>query len=227
MKQDNRGLTLIELIIAVAVSSIIFGATLLFIRNSLRSYEAATKTIDLQMESHVMMEQVGAWIMEGNRIEVVDGVTVELIQSNGSITDKSVDKVLVIYQIPRTIDTARLPDGLTIDTNGNLTKDVTPGASPAPITASKRLIWSMDNKLYTRVIDSIENYDADTTTVVSDVDEWGHCICEFLETFEPSWDSDKNTVKVEVKLKAGDQEYQLKNEFKVRNEIMPTPSPTP
>lgn len=227
MKQDNRGLTLIELIIAIAVSSIIFSATLLFVVNSLRSYESATNTIDLQMESHVMMEQVGAWIMEGNRIEVVNGVTVHYSKSNGSSTSASVDKVLVIYQIPYTADVDRLPSGLTRDEKGNLTTNANPDASPAPITASKRLIWQMDNKLYTKVVDGIVNYDEDVTTNVSNVDEWGHCISEFLEAFEPTWNSDKNTVKIDVKLKAGAQEYQLVNEFKVRNEIMEAPDPTP
>lgn len=229
MKQDNRGLTLIELIIAIAVSTIILGATLLFISNALRSYNFATNTIDLQMESHVMMEQVGAWIMEGNRIEVANGVEVRFLDADADEIPPKVDNVLVIYQIPRTSDMGRLPAGLTRDENGNLKKgtDSDPSATPVPVKASKRVVWMQDNKLYTMVIDIVGDFDGDKTELIDEVDEWGHCICEYMEVFEPKWNPDKKTVNIEVLLKEGIQEYQLRNEFKVRNEILTTPSPTP
>lgn len=220
-------MTLIELVIAIAVSTIILGAAGVFIINSVRSYEFATNAIDLQMESHVMMEQVGAWIMEGNRIEVVDGVTVEMTQQGGSVKEETVDRVLVIYQIPWTADIDRLPSGLTRDENGKLTTDVTPGATPTPVTASKRLIWMQDKKLYSKIINGIVDFDSDVTNAVLDVDEWGNCVCEYMEVFEPIWNPDKATVEIDVTLKAGVQVYERKNEFNVRNEILATPSPTP
>ena len=225
MKQDNRGLTLIELIIAVAVSTIILGATFLFIRNSLHSYEVATNAVDLQMESHVMMEQVGAWIMEGNRIDVVK---VNISMPGGSEETGTPADVLVIYKIPRTADIGRLPTGVVRDANGNLTTDLDSGVdNPDLIQATKRLIWMQDNRLYTKVIDNVTNFDSDVTTAVPDVDEWGDCICEYFEVFTPTWVPDKATVKIDVMLKAGVQEYEVENEFKVRNEILATPSPTP
>lgn len=83
MRQDNRGMTLAELIIAIAISVIIIGAAAFFIRSALRGYETASDTINLQMESQVLMEQLGTWVMEGNRVKVADSTN------------------LVIYSIPR------------------------------------------------------------------------------------------------------------------------------
>lgn len=171
-----------------------------------------------------MMEQVGAWIMEGNRIDVVK---VNIPQPGGSDETGTPADVLVIYQIPQIADVGRLPAGLVRDANGNLTTDVSAGVDPALIQATKRLIWMQDNRLYTKVIDNVTNFDGDVTTTVPVIDEWGDCICEYFEVFAPSWDPDKATVKIDVMLKAGAQEYEVKNEFKVRNEILATSSPTP
>ena len=96
MKKDNRGITLVELVIAMAISVVIMGAATYFMRSAQKSYESAHETIDLQMESQVLMEQLSKWIMEGNGAKA-DG------------------NMLVIYYIPRKTDTA-LPDGVTYDT---------------------------------------------------------------------------------------------------------------
>ena len=82
MRRDDRGFTLVEMIIAMAVSVIVIGAAAIFIRSALRGYRVASDTIDLQMESQVLMEQLATWIMEGNYMAEKDGV-------------------LVIYHIPR------------------------------------------------------------------------------------------------------------------------------
>lgn len=97
MRQDNRGITLVELIIAMAISVIILGAATLFIGSAQRNLNTATSVIDLQMESQVLMEQIATWIMEGNGAKV-DG------------------DVLVIYSIPRKTNTT-LPSGVTLPTD--------------------------------------------------------------------------------------------------------------
>lgn len=60
-----------------------------------KSYQNAQESVNLQMESQVLMEQLGGWIMEGNRIEAA-----------GSI--------LTVYDIPRKITTP-LPDGVSYE----------------------------------------------------------------------------------------------------------------
>lgn len=92
MRNDHRGITFVELLIAMAVSVIIMGAATLFLSSAHKSYNNASNAIDLQSESQVLMEQIGMWVMEGNRVEV-----------NGN--------KLIIYQIPRKVTTP-LPDGV-------------------------------------------------------------------------------------------------------------------
>lgn len=196
MKHDNRGLSLVELIIAITISAVIMGIVIIFISSALRSYNTATSTIDLQMESHVMMEQLSAWIMEGNHVEtptLTDG-------------DKSV-QVLVIYRIPRVVPSNRLPYNVTQDTS-----------------SSRRVIWMEDGRLYMMlyeqdtVLDPVSDIDALGISDLEAIDE--HCVCEYMTVFTPTWDEDRTTVKISVQLMEGKQEYGLENTFKVRNEIL-------
>ena len=94
-EMDNRGMTLVELLIAMAVSAVILAAVTMFAGNAQKSYQNAQESVNLQMESQVLMEQLGGWIMEGNRIEAA-----------GSI--------LTVYDIPRKITTP-LPDGVSYE----------------------------------------------------------------------------------------------------------------
>ena len=73
MKKDNRGITLVELVVAISMAVIVMGAATLFIRSAVNGYRKASDTIDLQMESQVVMEQASTWIMEGNNVKVIEG----------------------------------------------------------------------------------------------------------------------------------------------------------
>lgn len=70
MRLDNRGITLVELIIAIAVSTIIFGAAMIFMTSAHRGFNIASTEINLQTETQVLTEQISEWVMEGNKIEV-------------------------------------------------------------------------------------------------------------------------------------------------------------
>lgn len=186
MREDHRGITLIELIIAIAVSTIIMGAATFLLATAQRNYRNASASIDLQSESQIMMEQIGHWIMEGNRVE-----------SNAAKNE------LTIYYIPKNVDAAKLPMGVTA------TSDL----------ASKRVIWiSSNKKLYMKKIENIADPDHDTTTVSAsdEVDET--CIGEYVTDFEVEAKDAKVTLS--VKLAQGIQKYEMKSEYKVRNELI-------
>lgn len=72
MPNDHRGITLVELIIAIAISTVILGAATLFLGMAHKNYNHASAQIDLQSESQILMEQIGMWVMEGNRVEELD-----------------------------------------------------------------------------------------------------------------------------------------------------------
>lgn len=87
MKLNNKGLSLVELVIAIAMSTIVVGAAVMFLYNAERSYRTAEYSVDVQMEAQILMEQMSNWVMNSNWIIAQD-------QS----TDAS---ILVLYQIPR------------------------------------------------------------------------------------------------------------------------------
>lgn len=93
MSQDNRGITMVEMLVAITMSLIILGAAALLLRTAQNDYQNTSESVNLQSESQVLMEQLGMWIMEGNRVQV-----------SGS--------ELTIYRIPRKI-TTELPSGVT------------------------------------------------------------------------------------------------------------------
>lgn len=99
MRQDHRGITFIELIIAMAVTTIIMAAATALLGSAQRNYRVASATIDLQTESQIMMEQIGHWVMEGNRVSV-----------------DATGKKLTIYQIPYNVPAERLPAGVAAST---------------------------------------------------------------------------------------------------------------
>mgnify|MGYP002578479742 CR=1 FL=1 len=61
MPNDHRGITLVELIIAIAISTVILGAATLFLGMAHKNYNHASAQIDLQSESQILMEQIGMW----------------------------------------------------------------------------------------------------------------------------------------------------------------------
>ena len=55
MRKDHSGITFVELIIAIAISTIIFGAAILFLGMAHKNYNHASAQIDLQSESQILM----------------------------------------------------------------------------------------------------------------------------------------------------------------------------
>lgn len=191
---NDRGITFVELIIAIAISTIIMGAATLFLGTAHKNYNNASAQINLQSESQILMEQLGMWVMEGNRVEVVD--------------DAYATK-LVVYQIPRNIDSADLPAGVS---------------RPAE-TTSKRIFWMPKGgkKLYVKKFTGIADPDTDSTTVTSADESQENCIGDYVTAFTPTVDKDTNgktaTVSISLEMQRLKQKYSIQNDFKVRNAL--------
>lgn len=59
-----------------------------------KNYNHASAQIDLQSESQILMEQIGMWVMEGNRVEELDpsvsgvrGIAIYTIPNTPSVTN--------------------------------------------------------------------------------------------------------------------------------------------
>lgn len=124
MNRDQRGITFIELMIAIAISSIIMIAATMFLGAAHKNYNNASAQIDLQSESQILMEQIGMWVMEGNRVEALDPST-------------SGAQGIVIYRIPRKTSVEN-PNG---------------AAAPEPASKRVIWLSASGKKLYTKMAD--------------------------------------------------------------------------
>lgn len=185
----NKGITLVELIIAVAISSIVLVATTLLVGTAQNDYQYTSQIADLQSESQVLMEQLGKWIMEGNRIEV---------KENTGSSDE-----LTIYYIPRTTDTKLQSE--EVQASEQTRKKVIWVADGKMYVKSFDNIASPDTDTltYTQADEKEENcigehvngFLADTVTDASDV------------------------VNIQIIMKHGKQKYEVENTIKIRNKI--------
>lgn len=191
VRRDQNGITFIELIIAIAISAIIMAAATMFLGAAHKNYNNASAQIDLQSESQILMEQLGMWVMEGNRVEALDA------SASGA-------KGIVIYQIPRT-PSVENPDG---------------AAAPDPVTKRVIWLSASGKKLYTKT-STVTDLTADTTVITAATDEvQQNLLGEYVTDFTGSVDEDsKASVTISLKMEYLKQSYEIKNVFKVRNII--------
>lgn len=190
VQKDNRGITLIELIIAIAISTIVVGAATFLLSTAQKNYSSASASVDLQSEAQILMEQMGTWIMEGNRVEV------------NAAGDK-----LTVYQIPRKVTTTRPTGAETLKTD----------TSKRVFWISNKLKGK--KMLYMKKFDGIADPDSDTTDVVDADAILDNCIGEYVASFSAVEDTSKAKVTITLEFRQGTQKYSITNEFKLRNAL--------
>ena len=183
MPNDHRGITLVELIIAIATAT-------LFLGMAHKNYNHASAQIDLQSESQILMEQIGMWVMEGNRVEELD---------------PSVSGVrgIAIYTIPNTPSVTN-PAG---------------AAAPEAASKRVIWISAGGKKLYTKKM-AVADPKTDTTVISAATDEVqenliGEYVTAFTSTVNAS--TEKASVAVSFDMQYLEQKYTIQNEFKLRN----------
>ena len=82
MRKDHSGITFVELIIAIAISTIIFGAAILFLGMAHKNYNHASAQIDLQSESQILMEQIGMSSIHPKTDTTVISAATDEVQEN-------------------------------------------------------------------------------------------------------------------------------------------------
>jgi prepilin-type N-terminal cleavage/methylation domain-containing protein len=81
MKKDNRGLSLIELLVAFALLSIVSLIMISFITSSSNMYQKVSTDVSLQLQSQVTMAQIKEFVVDANG-------TIQLLE-NGFIVHNS------------------------------------------------------------------------------------------------------------------------------------------
>lgn len=189
MRQDNRGITLLEVLIAVAGSVIVISAASLFINNALKSYKLAANTADFRVEAQVLMEQLSTWIMEGNYYDIDN--------NNG---------VFVIYNYPR-----EAPEGVIEDLTEERWMRVflcsederlyvqEKTGSDVPAFSDRNVTGETVEKTTKNLL---SNYVRGLNVIIKEDDE-----------------GTPYKVKITLLMKSGNQEYELTDEINIRNEI--------
>ena len=72
---DNRGFTLVELIIVLGISGILMASISFFMLIGSKSYEITKTQTDMQSEAHIIMNQLKEHILECNNVEDYNSVT--------------------------------------------------------------------------------------------------------------------------------------------------------
>jgi prepilin-type N-terminal cleavage/methylation domain-containing protein len=67
--ENNKGFTLVELMISMAISAILIGSLAIFMNVSSKSYKAASEEISLQMEAQTILNQLENMIMESCNVK--------------------------------------------------------------------------------------------------------------------------------------------------------------
>ena len=217
-KLNNKGLTLVELIIAISMATMVIAATTVFLYNAEKSYRISQYSVDLQMEAQILMEQMSNWVLESNHIEVKN------------ISGES--DALILYQMPVNKKTYSETSNVPIS-----------GA----VTCSRMIIYSKNGKLYIDVDDTSGrdafNEEIKTTPAsfacledASSPDP-KNCIGEHVEYFTVTFPAgvdpaNANSVEVKLSMKEGGntsqgQSYIVNNVFSLRNSVfVPTPEPS-
>ena len=74
MKEDNKGFSLVELLIAIAISGIVLTALVLLITQSVKSYGRQTALAQIQSDGDISLNQIQKNVMEANEIKVKKSV---------------------------------------------------------------------------------------------------------------------------------------------------------
>lgn len=206
-KREDDGFTLVELIISMAIFSIVAIVIIMFMQNGANSYQRAKNELDLQMDSQMLINQIRDMAYSANYAEYDD---------SGST------HTLTLYQV-------------TKDYTAAATADPSGSATAAPASVSKRItsweviVWDPDTKKLYYNKESVDATAVPKEEVASapDVDlsdeDWRnqHLFCNYMESFTVATDESgeipDNTIQLAIEMKARSRTYNLEEDITVRN----------
>lgn len=116
---NNKGMSLLELVIAMAISAIVIMMIVSFISAAFRVFRKTNDEVNLQMEAQTTINQLSDILMEAKKVE--ESITVEgyrvyhinLVDSDYAIFFNNSDNVHELYLVE--YDPSSLPSGVTYD----------------------------------------------------------------------------------------------------------------
>lgn len=194
LRQDERGFTLVELLIAMGMFSLVMVAILIFMTSGSKSYGYANGELNMQMESQMMINQVRDMVYDSNYAEYQPS-----------------KKVLILYKLsvpPR-------------ETEAVTEKVVTPVKLSNII--KKRMIYYRNEKLYYQEVAPTDpadfsTYDALPTSSPTYIEDSEHLLCSYVKTCDISVNEETGDVRLQVSLRNGlNNHYDLDEEISMRS----------
>ncbi|SEV94489.1 PilW family protein [[Clostridium] fimetarium] len=75
LKFNNKGITLVELLIAMAIGTIVISAVIILLNNGINSYSRQTITSQLQNDANITLNQMTDAIMEAKCIDIYNRIS--------------------------------------------------------------------------------------------------------------------------------------------------------
>jgi prepilin-type N-terminal cleavage/methylation domain-containing protein len=108
---NNRGVTLIELMVAVTISALVISGVAFLMRNSSRNYRDVNEEVSLQVEAQMMINQLNDLILEAYNVKFKDN-KLKIYHSDTTfvITHDTDNKELLFEKIAAGEDPAGTPE---------------------------------------------------------------------------------------------------------------------
>lgn len=219
MRENQKGFTFVELLLAVAILSIVVAAVCGFILVGSRSYSVGNSDISVQQEAQLTMNQITDVLIDTTRsVNYVgydaDGTPATVLQDS-EFGFEPVEKCLILYNGVPVVTESAAPGGTPIIT-------IEPGNG----NKHYQFYWNQkEETLYYTQLD----------VQPTDVDTEKHIQVRFPAFGEPGWAvlaehvtkfeadltqlEEKRVVRLEVTFVNGQKEYNTSNNVTIRNKV--------
>ena len=131
MQNNDKGFTLVELLICMVIFAVVVSATFGFMIAGLRSYNLVTERLNLQLESQLVMNQLGEYIIDCNAGICFLNNTLYVIEEKKNM-DGTITYTANVFQYK--------PDGCIYYGNGTATKNSLASEFTCTVTATDLLV---------------------------------------------------------------------------------------
>lgn len=221
MKKDQRGFTIVELLIAVAILAIVVASVCGFILVGSRSYASANSDISVQQEAQLALNQMSDVLIDTTRSVNYAGYDASgnpvLALKDSEFGFEPVAKCLIMYNGAPVMTTVTNPDGTT-------TTDTT--IEPGNGNKHYQFYWDKtDETLYYTQLDVLPD----------DIDPEGNINVRFPNFGDPGWVvlaehvtkfevdltqvEEKRVVQLNLTFVNGKREYTTSNNVTIRNKV--------
>lgn len=97
IEKNDKGFTLIELIVSMVISSIVIGAMIIFMSTVSKSFMNQENEITLQSEAQVILNQIRECVLSGNNVKYDDAYHVLYIYHSDGNEATTTDAVQILW----------------------------------------------------------------------------------------------------------------------------------